>query len=94
MFVHEALEDGVQTRKLGPVDEWWQPHTDDGETLVGLSTECAYYILVNPSTSYKEMFEPVRGEPARGCRTRTREAGAESRHAVARLGPARRERGR
>jgi DNA (cytosine-5)-methyltransferase 1 len=53
-----TTEDSIPAMKLGPIGEWWITGYDGGKkALLGISTEFAEYILVNPSEEYRPIMQ-------------------------------------
>lgn len=51
-------KDGVVSKHLGPINEWWIAGYDGGEeALIGFSTEYADYILMEPNAQYRPYMQ-------------------------------------
>ncbi|XP_014661569.1 PREDICTED: DNA (cytosine-5)-methyltransferase 1-like [Priapulus caudatus] len=56
-----AVEGGISTRNMGPINEWWTAGFDGGENaLIGFSTAFADYILMQPSEAYAPYIDAVK----------------------------------
>lgn len=54
-------EEGVPTKDMGPIIEWYISGFDGGElALIGFNTAFAEYILMEPSESYAPFIEDVK----------------------------------
>ncbi|XP_043229878.1 DNA (cytosine-5)-methyltransferase 1-like isoform X1 [Amphibalanus amphitrite] len=56
-----SAENGVPCMNVGPINEWWTTGFDGGElALVGFTTACAEYYLMEPSPEYAPIMDSVR----------------------------------
>lgn len=54
-------EEGLPTKDMGPIDEWYISGFDGGElALIGFNTEMAEYILMEPSEAYAPFMDDVK----------------------------------
>ncbi|XP_025419403.1 DNA (cytosine-5)-methyltransferase 1-like [Sipha flava] len=56
-----GTENGIAVKLLGPILEWWLTTYDGGseQTLIGISTEYAEYLLIEPHCDYKKYIKSV-----------------------------------
>jgi len=55
-----SIEGGIETKSIGPINEWWIAGFDGGEkALIGFSTAFAEYILMKPSDEYSSFMDAV-----------------------------------
>lgn len=53
-------EEGIPAMELGPILEWWLSSYDGGsQVVIGVCTEYADYLLIEPHTSYKKYMTSV-----------------------------------
>ncbi|KYQ51853.1 DNA (cytosine-5)-methyltransferase PliMCI [Trachymyrmex zeteki] len=58
---NSSPEGGIPTKDMGPINEWYVTGFDGGElVLVGFSTACAEYILMEPSETYAPFMDAVK----------------------------------
>ncbi|XP_060863643.1 DNA (cytosine-5)-methyltransferase 1-like [Metopolophium dirhodum] len=55
-----GIEEGIAARELGPILEWWLSSYDGGtQALIGINTEYADYLLIEPHPKYKKYMTSV-----------------------------------
>ncbi|RWS25244.1 DNA (cytosine-5)-methyltransferase PliMCI-like protein, partial [Leptotrombidium deliense] len=56
----ESTENGIETKDIGPINEWWIGGFDGGDSLlIGLESCSASYVLMKPSFSYLPFFSKI-----------------------------------
>ncbi|XP_050436702.1 DNA (cytosine-5)-methyltransferase PliMCI-like [Adelges cooleyi] len=55
-----SIEEGIPAKELGPILEWWLSSYDGGDkALIGVSTDYADYLLIEPHPKYKKYMTSV-----------------------------------
>ncbi|KAL4142386.1 hypothetical protein QTP88_004853 [Uroleucon formosanum] len=55
-----SIEEGIPAMALGPILEWWLSSYDGGtQALIGINTEYADYLLIEPHPRYKKYMTSV-----------------------------------
>ncbi|VVC27920.1 DNA (cytosine-5)-methyltransferase 1-like,Bromo adjacent homology (BAH) domain,DNA (cytosine-5)- [Cinara cedri] len=61
IYDHDSsFENGIAVKELGPILEWFLSSYDGGsKVIIGVSTDCADYLLIEPHLSYKKYMASV-----------------------------------
>jgi len=55
-----SIEEGIAAMELGPILEWWLSSYDGGsQVIIGICTEYADYLLIEPHSSFKKYMTSV-----------------------------------